>query len=126
MKPIALATVALLASTPASAETLQLPNEMLGTWCTTQDPVVEEKDGTTTVKYERRQDCNPAADDTSIVLGPRGYEGQDVSCKAISGVTRSPPFLQVRYRCTGEGNYTTNVRWRLIDLQLVWNSRVPR
>ncbi len=106
MKPIALATVALLASTPASAETLQLPNEMLGTWCTTQDPVVEEKDGTTTVKYERRQDCNPAADDTSV--------------------TRSPPFLQVRYRCTGEGNYTTNVRWRLIDLQLVWNSRVPR
>jgi hypothetical protein len=42
MKPIALATVALLASTPANAETLQLPNEMLGTWCTTQDPVVEE------------------------------------------------------------------------------------
>jgi hypothetical protein len=126
MKPFALATVALLASTPASAETLQLPNEMLGTWCTTQDPVVEEKDGTTTVKYERRQDCNPAADDTSIVLGPRGYEGQDVSCKAISDVTRSPPFLQVRYRCTGEGNYTINVRWRLIDLQLVWNSTVPR
>ena len=55
-----------------------------------------------------------------------GYEGQDLSCKAISGVTRSPPFLQVRYRCTGEGNYTTNVRWRLIGLRLVWNSRVPR
>jgi hypothetical protein len=46
-------------------------NEMLGTWCPTQDPLVEEKDGTITVKYERRQDCNPA-DDTSIVLGPRG------------------------------------------------------
>jgi hypothetical protein len=125
MKPIALATVALLASAPAGAQTLQLPNEMLGTWCTTQDRV-EEKDGTITVKYERRQDCNPAVDDTSIVLGPRGYEGQDVSCKAISGVTRSPPFLQVRYRCTGEGDYTANVRWRLIDLQLVWNSRVLR
>jgi hypothetical protein len=126
MKLIALATVALLASTPARAQTLQLPNEMLGTWCMTQDPWVNEKDGTITVKYERRQDCNPEADDTSIVLGPRGYEGQDVSCKAISGVTRSPPFLQVRYRCTGEGNYTMNVRWRLIDLQLVWNSKVPR
>lgn len=72
MKQIALATVALLASNPASAQTLQLPNEMLGTWCTTQDPLVEEKDGTITVKYERRQDCNPKADDTSIVLGPRG------------------------------------------------------
>jgi hypothetical protein len=125
MKPIALATVALLASTPTGAQTLQLPNEMLGTWCTTQDPEVKEKDGTITIKYERRPDCNPDADDTSIVLGPRGYEGQDVSCKAISGVTRSPPFLQVRYRCTGEGNYTINVRWRLIGLQLVWNSRVP-
>jgi hypothetical protein len=126
MKPVALATVALLASTPVGAQNLKLPNEMLGTWCTTQDPLVEEKDGTITIKYERRQDCNPEADDTAIVLGPRGYEGQDVSCKAISGVTRSPPFLQVRYRCTGEGNYTINVRWRLIDLQLVWNSRVPR
>jgi hypothetical protein len=125
MKPIALATVALLASTPAAAQTLKLPNEMLGTWCPTQDPLVEEKDGTSTIKYERRQDCSPA-DDTSIVLGPRGYGGQDVSCKAISGVTRSPPFLQVRYRCTGEGNITLNVRWRLIGLQLVWNSRVPR
>jgi hypothetical protein len=67
MKPIALATLALLASSPASPGTLGLPNEMLGTWCTTQDPAVEEKDGTTTVKYERRPDCNPAADDTSIV-----------------------------------------------------------
>jgi hypothetical protein len=89
MKPIALATVVLMASTPARAQTLQLPNEMLGTWCKTQDPLVEEEDGTITVKYERRQDCNPA-DDASIILGPRGYEGQDVSCKAISGVTRSP------------------------------------
>jgi hypothetical protein len=125
MKAIALTAAALLASTPVGAQTLKLPNEMLGTWCPTEDPWVEEKDGTITVKYERRQDCNPA-DDTSIVLGPRGYEGQDVSCKAISDVTRSPPFLQVRYRCTGEGNFTTNVRWRLIDLRLVWNSRVPR
>jgi hypothetical protein len=115
----------LLASTPVGAQTLKLPNEMLGTWCTMQDPLVEEKDGTITVKYERGQDRNPA-DDTSIVLGPRGYEGQDVSCKAISASRDLPPFLQVRYRCTGEGNYTINVRWRLIGLQLVWNSRVPR
>jgi hypothetical protein len=68
MKPIALATVALLASTPTGAQTLQLPNEMLGTWCPTQDPMVEEKDGTTTVKYERRQDCNPAADECASAM----------------------------------------------------------
>jgi hypothetical protein len=71
MKAIALTAAGLLASTPVGAQTLKLPNEMLGTWCPTQDPLVEEKDGTITVKYERRQDCNPA-DDTSIVLGPRG------------------------------------------------------
>jgi hypothetical protein len=79
MKAIALTAAGLLASTPVGAQTLKLPNEMLGTWCTTQDPFVEEKDGTIPIKYERRQDCNPKADDTSIVLGPRGYEGQDVS-----------------------------------------------
>jgi hypothetical protein len=56
MTPVALATVAMLASTPVGAQNLKLPNEMLGTWCTTQDPLVEEKDGTITIKYERRQD----------------------------------------------------------------------
>ena len=54
MKAIALTAAGLLASTPVGAQTLKLPNEMLGTWCecTTQDPSVEEKDGTITIKYE--------------------------------------------------------------------------
>jgi hypothetical protein len=93
-----LAAVALtmLAVPAAAAERVELPTEILGTWCLQQEGEV--------LTY-RRGDCLDQAD-SWLLVGRDGYQGHEFGCKTVkASINRSNPRYVVyvlESRCEGE------------------------
>jgi hypothetical protein len=78
----------------------KLPGQMLGTWC----GVLAEWQEIDKRTFERGK-CDPE-DDTTILVGPDGYEGTDFSCKIIKINSKREGdrvVYAMRNRCDGEG-----------------------
>jgi hypothetical protein len=97
----AFAIVMAMASAATAAERVKLPRQMLGTWC----GVLAEWEKSDNERVFERGKCDPE-DDTSILVGPDGYKGQDFSCKMIEISSKREGARVVyvmRNRCDGEG-----------------------
>ena len=99
---------------PSLAQSLKIPNAMLGSWCAVDDGeegLVRLSD--MPLNSNGYPDCGGA--DYHVYVGRKDYGGHEVSCKA-RGITRHGDALQVRYRCNTHREHWWNetVRWQLV------------
>jgi hypothetical protein len=93
---VAAVALAMMALPAVPAERVELPTEMLGTWCLQQEGEV---------LTFRRGDCLDQAD-SWLLIGPDGYQGHEFGCKTVkSSINRRNPRYVVyvlESRCEGE------------------------